>query len=291
MNEFRWLGGRKGALKLQTVASAFTVNRMKEASDFYQKKIFNFDPILSSRSNYIDINYSDLEYALKPKDSYFNFESLKFKEIWYKQIDSLDLFSSTKNNFHFYSSESDALKIQEFDEAIKLLKMSNSWLAEMFDKAIYEICPVKDYSNYRLEFGCSDFRLIGSIFTSLKPKPNSILKLSVSLAHELGHNIFMYYQAGQDPILPEYQNISVYSGIRKTKRGIYGALHAAVALFYMIVFCEGVIKKDLVILSEKREVQNWSSNYRQALSEGLKHLSPDFMTDFGKLILKDLSTL
>jgi HEXXH motif-containing protein len=88
-------------------------------------------------------------------------------------------------------------------------------------------------------YGFSSHHLKGYVFLSF-PAGEAVkdtIEDSLSLAHELGHQVLMAYQTA-DPVLASDQDAPVYSAIRRGFRPAILALHGAMALGYMTYTAE-----------------------------------------------------
>ena len=112
--------------------------------------------------------------------------------------------------------------------------------------------------------------------------------MRLDFLHELGHQTMFIYQLA-DPIIEHDDETMIYSGVREVNRTPYQALHAAVALTYMIVTtnlmlsdaqCVAGVKK--LLLQEKNEMQ---VALRDTVRSLLANCNP---TSFGQLIVSDI---
>jgi HEXXH motif-containing protein len=178
---------------------------------------------------------------------------------------------------------------KEYSRALSILNEVCPWQYELFKNIISQICPITHSGKERFDGGASDYKLIGMIFTGVKPHPNHILSLAISLSHELGHNTFMLYQAGQYPVQEIDFKKEVYSGVRKKNRPALASLHACVALGYMISFCESALHCLSLDSSNKDYLEKEILKYKIGIHDGIRAMNEIKLNDLGKLVLDELS--
>jgi HEXXH motif-containing protein len=132
----------------------------------------------------------------------------------------------------------------------------------------------------------SDHHFIGAIFTSVEYQfPYPDLSLNVSFAHELGHQALTIYQHSGDMLFGS--DAWVYSGVRKTERPIVSALHAAVALAYMIEAIRSLLRSERDI-GKTGYLHALLDEYTSGLRQGLSALAPFPKSELCENIVKDL---
>jgi hypothetical protein len=178
--------------------------------------------------------------------------------------------------------------IQVYHAAFSLIKFWPSWLQRVWDTLVYSVVPIYEF---RKEDGrsFSDPNFVGGIFTSVDLRslyPD--LALNIVLAHEVGHQALMIYQHGSN--LLDLASPWVYSGVRRTLRPAAAALHAAVALAYMIEAIEGLLKveTDIGRVAFLRAILN---DYRDSLKKGVSAQEDLSKTQLGQWIFEDLSQM
>ena len=125
--------------------------------------------------------------------------------------------------------------LENYEQAVRLIKHWPNWQQELFQsivKSVLPLCDAETRQECDNSFGTR--HCVGAIFTGITlSSPYPDISLNISFAHELGHQALMHYQVATE-ILPDAVEW-IYSGVRKTLRPPISALHAAVALSYMIV--------------------------------------------------------
>lgn len=119
--------------------------------------------------------------------------------------------------------------------AIELVKNTNSYWSMLFDSLAKTLIPLKAIgSNARVGgVGFSSEFVKGAIFLSIPSlEKYSDLELSINLAHELGHQALMIYQAA-DRIIEGPLDQPIFSAVRKTDRPAIHSFHAMTALVFM----------------------------------------------------------
>ena len=123
-----------------------------------------------------------------------------------------------------------------FKNAHNILVSSSEYFAILFREIIDIVVPLNDYLDF--ERGFSNHYTKGAIFLSPRSGYFAEIKLAISMAHEIGHQVLMLYQITDSIILDGQKNIPVYSGVRKTFRPAMQTYHAAIALSFMILACD-----------------------------------------------------
>lgn len=122
--------------------------------------------------------------------------------------------------------------------AIQLVvTVDDSW-QQRFDSLARMIVPLKTIGKNvrRGGVGFSSEYAKGAIFLSIpRQKEFPEIELSINLAHEMGHQALMTYQAA-DQIIDGDLGLPVYSGVRKTNRPAIQSFHAMIALAFMVEY-------------------------------------------------------
>ena len=105
-----------------------------------------------------------------------------------------------------------------FIQALSLTERWPKWQKMLFDELAVSIVPIYSQSkNSEVGNAFSDHNLVGAIFASVDWRfPYPDLDLTISFAHELGHQALMLYQQSSDLFLNSQD--WTYSGVRKTAR-------------------------------------------------------------------------
>jgi HEXXH motif-containing protein len=170
---------------------------------------------------------------------------------------------------------------QEFEyrvhRAIEIIK-NVSPVSDLLEASIHKFIPLSEAAETKPlrkdGSGKSCHWLIGAVFLSL---PNNHrfpdLELAINIVHELGHQLLMRYQDGDEILANNHQPI--YSAIRKVSRPAILSLHALVAIYFMRYF--------LVRLKMNYELEPSELAY---VEQKLVHLNSDFTS--GAWALKDV---
>lgn len=284
----QWILGDNAVPKLEKLHLAYVKNRLQIARNHFKDESLEYHPALGNLTCLKMLTTEDLNKLAEAKRYIdFNIDIQTIRKRIYQHLFTYNKINSFAIIEDVYSIAPSANA--EFLSAIKAIEFSCGWMYRLFSKIIYEVCFVLDKGDIRGEIGASDYNLIGTIFTCLKPKPNCIFELGVALAHELGHNAFFIYQAGQDPVAAESRAKWIYSGVRKVKRPAFGAFHGVIALAYMICFCDGFSKSISSSSSEKDVASRRKSELLTDLGEGLNALKELELSPIGVRIFNEVS--
>ena len=181
----------------------------------------------------------------------------------------------------------------EFSHAKEKKKETAAWATTAQPQSQFssEICPVISTDKGRKGWAMTDLRLIGNIFISLQPMPNNLILQSFSIAHELSHNLFMIYQIAARPFSKDIEFTTVYSGIRKTNRPIFGALLALGALGYMHHL--GLQFLDQSTYFKNKEInfiKTLTNEYEKSLKLGIESFNDVKLNALGNILIRDLKS-
>ncbi len=283
-----WILGRSGQLKLATISQSYFLNCVRRLN-------------LSPETSYLPWMSSDdicLAYLGKDeKPSLLNpATQFDFRSAYLRMF--LNLFSLSPGTEVFtkglkidiFHEILDAMphSLETYDQAVRLIKHWSDWQQELFQgivKSVLPLCAADTRQECDNSFGTR--HCVGAIFTGITlSSPYPDISLNISFAHELGHQALMHYQFASE-ILPDAEEW-IYSGVRKTLRPPISALHAAVALSYMIECCRGLIYNENDI-ARRAFLNALLSEYHDALSKGLKALQPVPKSKLAELIIGDLN--
>jgi hypothetical protein len=178
-----------------------------------------------------------------------------------------------------------------FNELLEPLFEKGPWIKELFENLITQIVPLQIKKGYERRRSSGSYHsLRGVIFFHIPIEYNQeyLAEMRLDFLHELGHQVMFIYQLA-DSIIEHDEETMVYSGVREMNRTPYQALHAAVALTYMILTanmmlsdeqCVNEVKK--LLSQEKNEMQ---IALRDTVSGLLTNCNP---TSFGQLIFSDI---
>lgn len=294
-----WILGSSALQKVEIVQGAFRKNRINQANFILGFDIPHYHPALCCEKIYTALNKSDLDKLFDGQGaSLLNFSEnhLQFLNSVYTASKEIDLVhpSTEHHLIHTDILRFEANAQNEFADALSIIQnVCGGWLSDMMNLVVAEILPIKSASgDTRYLGGFSDYNAIGAIFISLMPQPSAVIELAVSLVHELGHQVFMLYQAGQNPIPTKYKYSKVYSGIRKTERPILGSLHAVVALMYMLYFLNDLrLKDDPMINCERSYINDSFNTYLTDLKNGIEAFDNMLLNPIGNRVLAEARSL
>lgn len=131
------------------------------------------------------------------------------------------------------------------DRAIELVRSTDASWEARFDSLVRLVVPLRGLGKSVREggVGFSTHYAKGAVFLSI-PRQRSFphIELSINVAHEMGHQALMIYQAA-DRIIAGDLGQPVFSGVRKTNRPAIQSFHALVALTYMVEYTTMRLKK------------------------------------------------
>lgn len=130
--------------------------------------------------------------------------------------------------------------------AIQLVVTTDDSWQQRFDSLVRMIVPLKTIGKNvrRGGVGFSSEYAKGAIFLSIpRQKEFPEIELSINLAHEMGHQALMVYQAA-DQIIEGDLGLPVYSGVRKTNRPAIQSFHAMIALAFMVEYVTKRMMRD-----------------------------------------------
>lgn len=203
----------------------------------------------------------------------------------------LGLDEDKSDSYIFRGTGADAASVEAMiSQARELYLSSKPDFQKRYGALIQTIVPLEVVgvkSSYQNAF--SSHFLKGAIFRTVprKEKPEWRIEFAIAIAHELGHQALMVYQAA-DRLITSDLAASVYSGVRKTQRPAIMSLHAAAALAYMIEYMEAELQRsDKVTRLNPAELEYAESQLKQCridLGDTLTALEKVEFTPLGKLI-------
>ena len=162
-------------------------------------------------------------------------------------------------------------------------------LRVIFNALVNHIIPLNPEVGTIQKLGAGSSTLLGrgAVFLSI---PNmgelNCIQLAINMAHELGHQCLMVYQAANRIIQDDF-SAPVYSYVRKENRPIIQSFHASFALVFMTEFLQKVDRSNLKE-REKAFVKNELQKLNLDFKESLKEFEQDKFTSFGIILLEEL---
>lgn len=211
-------------------------------------------------------------------------------------LGKLDL-DSDHVNMYIYKPSSDLLYVQSaFREGRALLLKSSPFFAALYPILIQTIVPmkVKNSDNSRAAFSSHELR--GAIFRAVPDieSPFWRIDLAIDLAHEIGHQALIVYQAA-DRIISSELEVLVTSGVRKVPRPAIMSFHAVAALAYMVFYLRDQTSPrglDLLNDIEKTYAKSELARYENDLMLGIRALDSSCkFTQVGELIYSEYKAL
>lgn len=182
-------------------------------------------------------------------------------------------------------------EIEKFDREIRIalsLVRKSSALDEISNSAIKFFVPLAGTNLRENGSGKSCHWLKGAIFLSLPLKSQySTFELALNIAHELGHQVLMVYQ-DCDAIMADISK-PVYSAIRKTYRPAILSFHALLAIYFMLIFCQSVLRSTEIVDPHFRTyIKNRAEKLSSDLIVGSYSLKDVEFSQFGFLVLREI---
>lgn len=210
----------------------------------------------------------------------------------------LGLDEEKSDSYIFSGSPSEAAAAEAMiEQARELFLSSDANLKKRYEILIQTIVPLEVVgvkSSFQNAF--SSHFLKGAIFRTI-PRSDFApwrIEFAIALAHEVGHQALMVYQAA-DRLIASDLGASVYSGVRKTQRPAIMSLHAAAALAYMIEYIEIELRRadktSRLSTAELDYAEAQSKQCRTDLGDTLKALEQVEFTPLGKLIYDEYRNL
>ncbi|MCB9254270.1 MAG: hypothetical protein H6617_06270 [Bdellovibrionaceae bacterium] len=152
------------------------------------------------------------------------------------------------------------------------------WLSGLSEQLGFEVFPISHYRDGKpWKRGFSHVDHLGAIFLSFQYRfegsstAHARAELAVDLAHEIGHQVMMIYQHS-DSIIEGDPDSLVYSSVRQTLRPAIMAMHAAMAMAYMMEACAGILKSAQTSSAEKLYAAESLSRFSEHQPMGLRSL-------------------
>lgn len=263
------------------------------AENYYGSKIPQYLPIFANSQNFeyinspLDLNDGKIVFSPSKRTSIIS-------RMVYKKLPSLKPIFSEEALYSpiFNNPEAISIFLSNIDAALEIINQSTPWALDVFESIISEICPIAPSRSNKIkcDFGFSDLRVIGTIFTSVRDSKNFIYNTAQSLIHELGHNVVFLFQSGQD-LFEDKSTTHIYSGIRKVERPIYGAFHGVVALAYMKVLAKANLEGNNFEFISEMDLNQLYSAYAEGIRQGLSALDSSKLTKLGETILSELACI
>ena len=199
-------------------------------------------------------------------------------------------------NLAIYTPGSKANIIENYESAVELLRGSSSFFDEIYPFLIDTVVPLEVVGaifSSRAAFSSHDIR--GAVFRVV-PRldlPFWKIDLAIDIAHEIGHQALMIYQAA-DAILDSEFDQLIISGVRKVHRPAIMSLHAAAALAYMVSYLRDQTSETALLLLEEDELQYAKSElnrYEKDLETALNALKACRFTELGRVIYREFFEL
>lgn len=294
--EFNWLGPDKGIERSLELSSLLYKKLVRDFNNQHESNFQKYFPWMSNQN----VGNAFLQDKSIEKDfSLLNFENKYLKAYEKQLIESKEpvlYVQGEPERFRVYNEVLDDIpdSVLFFQRCLNKLEEYTPWMKKLFDNIIKNFIPIIDKTTPNAIISVTSQRSLGSIYLSI-PNENiefRELKNLVAIAHELGHNMFIVYQFG-DMVFHKGENTYIYSPVRKTERPAAMALHAAVALFFMVSILKGALdhSESQLSVSEKIYARNSINSFVNELERSFIQLRNCELTDFGKKALKDIEML
>ena len=168
--------------------------------------------------------------------------------------------------------------VEAFAASKKTLVVGHPLFGKVFDRLVNAVVLLHVPS---VEISMSTDLARGAIFMSFSGQ-TSTWDLSLSLAHELGHQALMILNS-VDPLIASDITAPVFSGVRLTDRPAIQSLHAATALAFMSLFTAS---------SPERQAKRVTAEFVEQLRATLISLQRNCtFTELGQELLNDYQRL
>ena len=285
------ISGEECVEHMRRIKRAYEASKLKKAQTFTGLKLESYHPLLGHQKVLENLTEKDL----------INIQKLKFENFSDNNLYAIrsNLDNKFKNSDHFYFDRSGyympskwkpASDSKEVFFALEVLKQKVNWAYKLLSELVDDMWLICNGQQVRFLGGAgTDYYFLGLMFMSLRPKTKFIVYEQVfALAHELGHTVLYYLQAGKNPIAEDSFGEWIYSGIRKTKRPSYASLHAAMALGYMVVVSRALQEDETLSAEEHQFLSRKTDEFSSNLEMGLKAIPNIQLTDLGDMIVKEL---
>ena len=181
-----WILRESGAEKIRFLARAFYASKKIAFSKMKNAETESYCPFMGWESLCNEVIDSDLASLFCSNDSVLpkNPEYLKLLLEFYKKSQHTNMFKGTHVEPDPSLYQRNPENHTKILDGIRLLKSSTPWIRSLFDELVVEVLPIRDTSGRYSEMGgCSDPRLIGSIFIGVIEGENTEIDIALGLAH------------------------------------------------------------------------------------------------------------
>lgn len=281
-----WIIGADAPSKINELAQTFHARKLAQASQRAGREFSRYEPWMGHPGNVFSASIALQDDALFCfDDAYIRNFGEHFEK---NSIPILDVKGEARRVFLFPGM---AAKYEDGPNRIRggwhhLLKV-NTDLAGIAQSLVIQILPVRgnvlDWGN-----SVTSHLLPGLIFMGLgnPASPFPVQDMAVGFAHEIGHQALLIYQ-NADPILNGDLQTPIYSGVRKMHRPAIMAIHAAVALAYMIDTTQKLVKQ-ATLKEETAHLRDSQGHMTKNLIVSLNDMTRLSFTDIGARIMQDL---
>jgi hypothetical protein len=296
MESFNWTHGPLATSHLIKLSKTFREKVCKKISQITNIEYTQFSPWMThfGRINQLQKLYT----APTPKGKLLtDSTTLNSLQLALSENQHLDLGISSELNIEINShTQSEHPRLYDFVENTKQLLFRNcTWIETLFNHLIFTIIPLQDKTKtpFQRRVGFSSHLTKGAIYFLFDDKDDeeAMIRLSIDIAHELGHQCFMIYLNADRIILSPYDH-KVYSPIKNEERTVVRCFHALFALAYMSIAAH-LIKNDSQISDDGQSLATTIlSNSLQDLNITTQNLKKhcDFST-LGNELIKEFESL
>lgn len=240
-----WLTGYQGSMKLQFLTARLFWKIRDAAIRDHGVSIPDYLPWLSCRERSAKLGV----FAINQSQGQILTDALVLRKLrrayWMDRSAPLGQLSIKSDcmSIDVRASERDLTVLQR---AIDLVVTADGSWDERFAALVRMIVPLKTIGKNvrRGGVGFSSEYAKGAIFLSIpRQAEHADVELSINLAHEMGHQALMVYQAS-DQIIEGNLGLPVYSGVRKTNRPAIQSFHAMIALAFMVEYVNDRLTQD-----------------------------------------------
>ena len=265
---------------------------MREIKDTFPE-VHLYHPILARKEDREIL--SSEEALILSKRNYSTLESLGLGHEHCRELFMKRFVPRESGNFELVDYHSLPLVYSSLSKALHFMKKVSLADYKLFKHLISDIWFLKRNGEINFIGGASsNINYIGLITMSLRKEQNcNEFELSTSLVHEMAHNCLYLIQKGDPLIAEECLEVEVFSGVLNRSRPALKALHAAVALAYMINYFSNVVSSvdDRVLEVVPQNLKRRKENLKKKLDRTLRSLSGIHFTQVGKILFDELELI
>ncbi|MCJ8275344.1 MAG: hypothetical protein HRT44_02095 [Bdellovibrionales bacterium] len=279
---------------MKKIKSTYNKYKIQRVKDYLGIDVKSYHPLLGNSESLKKLTNEDVDIIQE-----LNFSNIADPKSYNIRVEMDEKLGITKHfyfdreNYHLEKNWDLKTSVNEIYQALKLLERNNDWMNTLFHELVDDVWVVWNGKDDRFHGGAgTDYYYLGLMMMSLRHNDEfKIFEQVFALAHELGHTVLYYLQAGSNPISEESFGQWIYSGIRKTSRPSYASLHAAMALGYMVVAVRSLLEDKNLTQKEIDFLKGNEQEFTSNLKSGLEVLPEIKLTKLGEVLVSELQSL